>query len=687
MIKFSIVDSKLKPITLISLEASQIAPPRKRRLSAGIEGVSRIEFPYGISQFLELRRNPAFFFVDKTSFIHELEAMPRNIIVHRPPRWGKSTLMSMLSCYYDISLGNKFTTLFGGLDIGKDPTESKNSCFVLELDLSLDVDSAMDSAEIRRRLEKNIFDSVILFAEYYKFPIPVEPDSKFGLGIVAKYVQSVGGNLLFLIDEYDRFSNKLMFEDPEAYRRIIVGTSGDRQSSPIRGLFEAVKDISHKFKGRFRSIVTGITPVALSDAAGGNIWYDISQEPIFGDLFGFSDRDLYDALSATGLCLDEIKNILNTMREYYNGYRFPGSTSSFYNPALSLSFLFRYFTMPYFRQKILNVDSSDTDLSAVINDKNVSPSQSVFAVLARSPVVKRVCAKLLNRDNPVIMEHISSTVHLRDLMDERADADTQEQRTCSFMYYHGLATLMCTDDLERFHFKVPNRLIRGPFLDKLMDYLKLTKSNAMFCLENPTAESIQNLLQGIVDGDESRRDNAFSEAALQTELEAALRAVQRHSVGFSLRAERDVGKRRYIVCISKQDGENIVLELKRIRPKAIDYSSNTTMKHVVNVPGSTAAVYWSDAMLLAARQYLEKHSEAELRGLRIVPNDRKWYMECKSVEELEGKAEVQCADYMSKIYKTCTRVKGYTVIQVGWKLLVKSVSYEEKLHKSKEAAA
>ena len=53
-------------------------------------------------------------------------------------------------------------------------------------------------------LEKKVLKSVVSFARYFGFPISAEADLNIGLGKVAEQVESVGVDLMILIDENER---------------------------------------------------------------------------------------------------------------------------------------------------------------------------------------------------------------------------------------------------------------------------------------------------------------------------------------------------------------------------------------------------------------------------------------------------------------------------------------------------
>ena len=74
------------------------------------------KIPYAVANYEKIVAED-FHFVDKTRFIHELEAYQIPVFL-RPRRFGKSLWCSILECYYDINRKNRFEELFGKTDIG-----------------------------------------------------------------------------------------------------------------------------------------------------------------------------------------------------------------------------------------------------------------------------------------------------------------------------------------------------------------------------------------------------------------------------------------------------------------------------------------------------------------------------------------------------------------------------------------
>ncbi len=101
---------------------------------------------YGEANYEELARKHGYF-VDKTMYIEKLEEI-NNPVFLRPRRFGKSLFCRMLECYYNIRQKEEFEELFGHTYIGRHPTPTRNSFFVLHLDFStVDPSGSVDEIE------------------------------------------------------------------------------------------------------------------------------------------------------------------------------------------------------------------------------------------------------------------------------------------------------------------------------------------------------------------------------------------------------------------------------------------------------------------------------------------------------------------------------------------------------------
>ena len=98
---------------------------------------------------------PGAIVADKTRFIPLLESNPFQYMFLRPRRWGKSTFLNMLAAYYDVNTKDSFEEVFGKLDIGKTPTESRNSHLVLLFDFSM-----INTIGTHEKVTRSVFDCI-----------------------------------------------------------------------------------------------------------------------------------------------------------------------------------------------------------------------------------------------------------------------------------------------------------------------------------------------------------------------------------------------------------------------------------------------------------------------------------------------------------------------------------------------
>ncbi|MBQ1417498.1 MAG: AAA family ATPase [Selenomonas sp.] len=76
-----------------------------------------MKLPIGIEDFAMLRQNN-YYFVDKSLFIKDLlDRSPKVLVMTRPPRFGKSLLLSMLKYFFSSEYGKGNRHLFDGLAI------------------------------------------------------------------------------------------------------------------------------------------------------------------------------------------------------------------------------------------------------------------------------------------------------------------------------------------------------------------------------------------------------------------------------------------------------------------------------------------------------------------------------------------------------------------------------------------
>ena len=299
------------------------------------------QIPYGVKDFKRIRLED-FYYVDKTAFIRRLEARANFLFFVRPRRFGKSLLCETLRCYYDVAEKGNFDRLFGGLDIGKDPTANASRYFVLSLDFSYVNASRGEtwSAKFENYLNnalRNLIDGhrAELSAVADVDELIALPGAGDKFDVVVPLIKRLGYGLYVIVDEYDNFTNEIVSTAGKVpYKEITHGTGF------YRGWFK-------KFKGTCdRIFMTGVSPVTMDDLTSGfNIATNITQEEEFNAMVGFTaaeTRRLFEDFQGTGKFSDAAEGHLRTVKAWYDSYCFSrpcAGRETLYNCDMALYYL------------------------------------------------------------------------------------------------------------------------------------------------------------------------------------------------------------------------------------------------------------------------------------------------------------------------------------------------------------
>nr|CAG4715403.1 unnamed protein product [Naegleria fowleri] len=619
-------------------------------------------FPYGESNFESIRRNKQFY-VDKTHLIPLLDKSSKQLFFVRPPRWGKSLLLSMLQSYYDINKKEQFNELFDGLWIGdpKNQTSLKNEYYILNLDFSVEVDGSPEN--IKQALHESINADIARFLTIYNLeddiPKIISPDALISFENLVTTMIKHKSKLMVLIDEYDRFANKLMFESPEKYKHIVEGKRGEATSSLIRSFFERLKKTSRAGLTDFRSLIVGITPIAIADASGYNVASNISQSEEFGDLVGFTENDLRTALNNIGIVENHQNNAISIMKKFYNGYHFPGSTQSLFNPTLSMHFLQKLMSKSRFKSAVIG--GKDIGLEDMI-DPNTDISENVFATLATTPASASIVHQLTATNTVQLNAAIVSSFKLRDIIDPPTNEENSKQiwdHTLSFMYYHGMLTF--PKGLDSSTLIIPNAIAKLQYLEQLKRIISLNESIIEKFINHPTEDNLKSLLWTILKQQETIYDNSMSEGGLQGSIEAALRAQKLKLFDLTAEKEYKVFKngKEYSYrsdLVIKTANDVFIIEFKRVRPNALEEYSRLNF-----FPSTYKTVF----------KKLLQVDEISLLSMKV-----KWNTEPTTVENILNKAAIQVKEYAqheSNISKGKT-IHAFVVVQVAWPLIIRKVN-------------
>ncbi len=285
------------------------------------------KLPIGNPSFESIRKG-GFIYVDKTRGVVEL-ARRQHVMLVRPRRFGKSLLVSTLE-----SLFRDGAPAFKGLDAYTLWNEPQRK--VVHLDFST-IRDASTREECEERLAQHLALAIVQ-AESIPWSEAIDEVLRMqSLGALPLWemylMRQEARSLVVLIDEYDAPLTARL-QDPAGFE-IWRGV--------LEGFFQTTKRYSGKLRFLF---VTGIMRFREASlfAAFNNI-VDVSQEPAFGDLLGFTEEEIKRffrpyverAGSALGM---RAEDVLKAMRRYYEGFCFDEAAAKHvYQPWSVLRFL------------------------------------------------------------------------------------------------------------------------------------------------------------------------------------------------------------------------------------------------------------------------------------------------------------------------------------------------------------
>ncbi len=415
-----------------------------------------MRFPYGIADFRKIREE-GYFYVDRTDRIPLIEDAGSQLLFLRPRRFGKSLWLSTLENYYDLARAADFGRLFGGLKIGHNPTPLHNRYFVMRWDFSA-VDPGGDLNAIRRSLFNHvnvrIKDAITRYGDWLDGRVEVNPDD--GLASLQSLLSAVSQTphkLYLLVDEYDNFANEVMINPLRGAGRYEELVEGE---GIIKTLFKVIKS-GASGSGIDRVFLTGVSPVVLSDMTSGyNVAEDLSNDPDYHDLCGFTETELHAALEAMAtarrLEADQTAIALDLMRDFYNGYRFSSQRDKrIYNPTLALYFLKYLGRHGVYPSRLL--------------DDNLAMDRNRIQYVARLPHGEALVNAALNEREPLTVAQLVNRFGVRDML----TAPRDPAFLASLLYYFGVLTLAGRDVLGKLVLTIPNQVIRKLYVERLQE--------------------------------------------------------------------------------------------------------------------------------------------------------------------------------------------------------------------------
>ena len=298
----------------------------------------------GIADF-ETLRGGGYLYVDRTHFIPKLEEVHRYPVILRPRRFGKSLMVSMLACYYDLLKRDRFEELFGGLWIAEHRTEEQGAYLVLRLSFA-GLQASESVQALKRGFAGRVRGALVSFVkqysamlssdvEYLLSAVQTTEDAAVMLGLVMDILRARDLKAYVLVDEYDNFVNELLARKKNGQYYDLLASGGQ-----VKAFYKALKEGANA-GAVSRIFITGVSPLVLEDITSGfNIAMHLTLDWEFNEMFGFTEEEVAELVARVGGEGVEVGEAVELMREYYDGYLFSRKARQrMYNPEMVLHFL------------------------------------------------------------------------------------------------------------------------------------------------------------------------------------------------------------------------------------------------------------------------------------------------------------------------------------------------------------
>ena len=304
--------------------------------------VTLLNNPYGQVTFdLFRQKNKAF--VDKSLMIEYLDddSMSLYPVLLRPRRFGKSTFVRMLKCYYDISFKDRYEELFSGTKIYDLNLPTHNSYHVINFDFS-----AVSTGNLNKLLtsffvvvSRGIKDFILRYPDFvfdYSALDKTDAATLFNEFAIAYKDYSESQKLYVMIDEYDNFANEILSKDLELFLKI---TSKD---GFLKTFYATIKSLTTDTVAK--TFITGVSSVSLDSLTSGfNIARNVTDRACFNEYAGFTEDELVILIPKL-VDVEKLgvppKEIISRMKPVYDGYCFSAEADkTVYNSSMCLYYL------------------------------------------------------------------------------------------------------------------------------------------------------------------------------------------------------------------------------------------------------------------------------------------------------------------------------------------------------------
>ena len=405
--------------------------------------------------------------VDKTLVIKDLEDKntPLYPVLLRPRRFGKSTFVQMLKCFYDLSYKDRYDEIFSTKKIYAENLASHNTYHVIDFDFSgisgYERDTLIDSFIIA--VDLGIAD----FMERYPDFVfnPTEAEKKTPSGFIRAFFKAyklypAKKSLYIMIDEYDNFANSVLSEDLELFK--VITSSGGF----LKDFYSAIKDGASSIVAK--TFITGVSSVSLDSLTSGfNISRNVTSRACFNEYAGFTEEELAELipqlldLEKIGVSADAI---IARMKPVYDGYCFSQDAE---HTVFNSSMCLYYLDEMSLAGKILPPE----DYLDPASDHDGSKLQQLFDIAEDGLA------------DEIIKNYLDSKLFVLDKLVENINLNKKSkynwEQLLSMLYYLGYLTIdREASDSSSLALKIPNLFMSKLFAQCIAD-MRL-KTNSLF---------------------------------------------------------------------------------------------------------------------------------------------------------------------------------------------------------------
>ena len=430
------------------------------------------KLPYGISNYEELIEDN-YYYVDKTRYIEKLESLSeKRIMFLRPRKFGKTLFTSMIENYYDIKKKEKFEKLYGETYIGKNPTELKNSYYILRFNFS---GINTETEETTMKGFKNKTEaSIRVFVEKYGLDFYInqndEAENILDNLLKAFYIQKNGEKIYVIIDEYDHFANELLGFNTKQFKTLVS------KNGKVRKWYEILKEGTETVVDRI--FITGVAPITLDSLTSGfNIVSDKTKDRSLNEMLGFTKEELIKMMQAQEISKEEQENLLPVMKENYDGYKFSmKAQEKMYNSNMCLYFLKEYVAYKELPEQLIDVNIA-SDYAKLGKMLDLCQGENRTNIIKQTISGEGIVTEITEKFNPAI--------------------DFTEKDLVSMLFYLGYLTIT-GEEFEKPELKIPNKVMKEIYSDYFLKILD--KEAKLRITENDYNEILREIaLEGKID--------------------------------------------------------------------------------------------------------------------------------------------------------------------------------------------